>query len=148
MISKINHQNEQNAKEIQGIQQSAYQIEAELMGFYGIPQLHETVAEIQKSDEVFVGYSEEGLMGIVSYRVEEGIVDIHRLVVDPGHFRKGVGRKLVAYLLEHYRGYGFTVSTGTANKPAIALYKAFGFQEQRLMEVAPGITCTQFSLGN
>lgn len=148
MIRKINHQNKQNAKEIQGIQQSAYQIEAELMGFYGIPQLYETVAEIQKSDEVFVGYSEEGLMGIVSYRVEEGIVDIHRLVVDPDHFRKGVGRKLVAYLLEHYRGYGFTVSTGTANKPAIALYKAFGFQEQRLMEVAPGITCTQFSLGN
>lgn len=148
MICKINHQNEQNAKEIQGIQQSAYRIEAELMGFYGIPQLHETISEIQNSTEVFVGYKEEQLMGILSYRVEEGIVDIHRLVVGPDHFRKGIGKKLVAYLLGHYRGYGFTVSTGTANKPAIALYKAFGFQEQRLIEVAPGITCTQFSLDN
>lgn len=148
MIHILNLRNDRLAKEIQEIQQSAYRIEAELMGFYGIPQLHETVVEIQKSTETFVGYSEERLQGILSYQVEEGMVDIHRLVVHPGHFRKGVGRKLVAYLLERYRDYGIMVSTGTANKPAIALYKAFGFQEQRLIEVAPGITCTQFSLDN
>ncbi len=148
MIHIVDHQNEQLAKEIQGIQQAAYRIEAELMGFHGIPQLHETISQIQNSAETFVGYKEEQLQGLLSYQVEEGEVDIHRLVVHPDHFRKGVGRKLVAYLLGSFRGYRFTVSTGTANKPAIALYKALGFQEQRLTEVAPGITCTEFSLDN
>lgn len=148
IIHILDHQNEQLAKEIQDVQQPAYRIEAELMGFYGIPQLHETIFQIQNSAETFVGYREQQLQGLLSYQVEEGVVDIHRLVVHPDHFRKGVGKKLVSYLLGHYRGYRFTVSTGRANKPAIALYKAFGFQEQRLIEVAPGITCTQFSLDN
>lgn len=148
MICKINHQDEQVAKKIQQIQQQAYRIEAEMMGFYGIPQLHETVLEIQDSTEIFIGLNEEQLQGVISYRIEEGLVDIHRLVVAPCYFRKGVAKRLVEYVLRNYRGYEFTVSTGTANKPAIALYKTFGFQEQRLIEVAPGIHCTQFSLSN
>lgn len=118
------------------------------MGFDGIPQLTESLADIQKSAETFVGYSERQLQGVISYQIKEGTVDIHRLVISPDHFRKGIGKRLVKYLLEHYKGYELTVSTGTANKPAIALYKAFGFQEQQLIEVAPGIYCTQFCLSN
>ncbi|WP_142826977.1 GNAT family N-acetyltransferase [Planococcus soli] len=138
----------QIAKEIQQIQQAAYRIEAELIRFDGIPQLYETLAEIQKSTEIFLGYSEGQLQGILSYQVKGGTVEIHRLVVSPNHFRKGVGKKLMEYLLEKFKEYDFTVSTGTANIPAITLYKAFGFQEQRLIEVAPGIHCTQFYLSN
>lgn len=118
------------------------------MGFDGIPQLHETFAEIQNSTEIFTGYLERQLQGVISYRVKEGVVDIHRLVVSPNHFRKGIGKSLVEYLLKQYDGYEFAVSTGTANKPAISLYKALGFQEQGSIEVAPGIHCTQFYLNN
>ncbi|EIM07212.1 ribosomal-protein-alanine acetyltransferase [Planococcus antarcticus DSM 14505] len=118
------------------------------MGFDGIPQLYEKVSEIQKSTETFAGYSEEQLQGVISFQIDEGILAIHRLVVSPTYFRKGIGKRLVEYLLEHYKGYEFVVSTGTANKPAIALYTAYGFQEQRLIEVAPGIHCTQYSLSN
>ncbi len=146
MIREIDHQNKQLAKEIQKIQQAAYRIEAELMEFDGIPQLYETVREIQNSPDTFIGFSIERLQGVASYQVEQGIVDIHRLVVDPDQFRKGIGKQLVAYLLERYKGYEFVVSTGTANKPAIALYQANGFKEQRVFEVAPGVQCIQFSL--
>ncbi|MBT2569374.1 GNAT family N-acetyltransferase [Planococcus sp. ISL-110] len=148
MILKLDHQDKQIAKEIQQIQQAAYRVEAELMGFDAIPQLNESITEIQKSTETFAGYSEGQLQGVISYQINEGTVDIHRLVVSPGHFRKGIGKQLVGYLLKHCKGYEFTVSTGTANKPAIALYKAFGFQEQCLIEVAPGIYCTLFYLSN
>ncbi|MDJ0330237.1 GNAT family N-acetyltransferase [Planococcus sp. S3-L1] len=148
MICKLNHQDEQIAKNIQQIQQQGYRIEAEMMGFYGIPQLHEPILEIQHSTEVFIGFNEEQLQGVISYQVEEGLIDIHRLVVAPCYFRKGVAKQLIEYVLRNYRGYEFIVSTGTANKPAIALYQAFGFQEKRLIEVAPGIYCTQFSLSN
>ncbi|MDQ0428148.1 ribosomal protein S18 acetylase RimI-like enzyme [Planomicrobium stackebrandtii] len=138
----------QIAKEIQQIQQAAYRVEAELIRFDGIPQLYETLAEIQKSNETFLGYSEGQLLGIISYQVKGGTVEIHRLVVSPNHFRKGVGKKLMEYLLEKFKEHDFTVSTGTANKPATALYKAFGFREQGLLEVAPGVYCTQFYLSN
>ena len=146
MICEIDHRYEHQAKEIQNIQQAAYRIEAKLIGFDEIPQLYETVQEIQNSQEIFVGYSTERLQGVVSFQVEQRTVDIHRLVVDPDHFRKGIGKQLLTYLLEHYEGYRFTVSTGAANKPAIALYQAYGFREQRIFEVAPGVYCTQFSL--
>lgn len=118
------------------------------MGFDGIPQLYETIAEIQHSTEIFIGCSETQLQGMLSYRITEGLVDIHRLVVSPKHFRKGIGRSLVEYLLDRYDGFDFAVSTGTANKPAISLYKSLGFQEQGFVEVAPGIHCTQFYLKN
>lgn len=148
MIGEINHQNKQIAQEILEIQLLAYRVEAELMGFSGIPQLHETANDIQNSDELFVGWREDELAGVLSYKIAEGLVDIHRLVVSPAHFRKGIGKSLVGYLLKRYKGYEFIVSTGTANKPAIALYQAFGFQEQRKVEVVPGIECTEFSLRN
>ncbi|ANU14186.1 YqkA [Planococcus halocryophilus Or1] len=148
MITVLNHQDKQMAEKIQQIQQAAYRVEAELMGFFGIPQLHETIREIQNSTELFIGYSEEQLQGVLSYKVEEGMIDIHRLVVDPAHFRKGIGKKLLSEVLKKYRAYDFKVSTGSANQPAITLYKLFGFQETGVIEVAPGIYCTQLYLNN
>ncbi|MBD8014823.1 GNAT family N-acetyltransferase [Microbacterium sp. APC 3898] len=148
MIGEINHRNKQVAQEILEIQLPAYGIEAELMDFYEIPQLHETAIDIQNSGELFVGFQEEELMGVVSYKMVDGLVDIHRLIVNPAYFRRGIGKRLLEYLLKRYKGYEFIVSTGTANKPAIALYQAFGFQEQRKVEVAPGIECTVFGLRN
>lgn len=143
MIRKVNYRNEYTAKAIQRIQRPAYLVEAELMGFEGIPQLKESTIEIQNSDETFLGYMEqEVLLGFISYNKENNIVDIHRLVVNPEHFRKGIGRKLLAYLMEEFEGMEFIVSTGKMNKPAKNLYTSFGFVETEDFEVAPGIFCT------
>ncbi|ANU27324.1 GNAT family N-acetyltransferase [Planococcus versutus] len=146
MVYQLDHQNRSIAKKIQQIQQAAYRVEAELIGFYKIPQLAETIEEIQNSTETFLGYSEEQLQGVISYKLEEDVVDIYRLVVDPIHFRKGVGKKLLNYLLKKQYACDFIVSTGSANKPAMALYKWFGFQEGAVVEVAPGIYCIQLHL--
>lgn len=143
MIRKVNHRNEYTAKAIQRIQRPAYLVEAELMGFEGIPQLKESTIEIQNSDETFLGYMEqEVLLGFISYKKENNIIDIYRLVVNPEHFRKGIGRKLLAYLMEEFEGMEFIVSTGKMNKPAKNLYTSFGFVEKEDFEVAPGVFCT------
>lgn len=144
MIEELNHKNEKTAKDMLAIQQPAYRIEAEMMGFHGIPQLSETIADLQKSEETFIGYSEEELQGFISYREEEEGIDIYRLVVHPNHFRKGIARSLLTFLLEKYEGYNFIVSTGSANIPGRKLYEAFGFTEQKEFEVSPGIYCTEF----
>lgn len=143
MIREIDHRNDAEAKKIQRIQRPAYLVEAELMGFEGIPQLKESVLEIQNSGETFLGYFEQELLkGFISYKKENNTIDIHRLVVDPEHFRKGIGRELLASLTKAFEGMEFIVSTGKANKPAKNLYTSFGFTESEDFEVAPGIFCT------
>jgi ribosomal protein S18 acetylase RimI-like enzyme len=57
------------------------------------------------------------------------VVEIDRLAVDPGVFRRGVGRALVGAV--HAREAGarrFDVSTGAANAPAVALYTSMGYR--------------------
>lgn len=143
MIRELNHRNEYTAKAIQRIQRPAYLVEAELMGFKGIPQLNESTLEIQNSGETFWGYIEhDRLMGFISYKEEGDIIDIHRLVVDPEQFRRGIGRQLLGSLMNKFEGLEFIVSTGKMNKPAKNLYTGFGFIETEDFEVAPGIFCT------
>ncbi len=145
MIHKLDHQNEYTAKAIQSIQRPAYQVEAELMGFEGIPQLKESILEIQNCSEDFYGYMEaDRLLGFISFKKRQNTIDIHRLVVDPEHFRRGIGRKLAAFLLKNFEGMNFIVSTGKANVPAKNLYESFGFIEMEDFEVASGIFCTAF----
>lgn len=145
MILKMDHRNELTAKAIQRIQRAAYRIEAQLMGFDGIPQLAESHSDIQNSSETFFGFMEEDrLLGFISCKKENRLIDIYRLAVDPEHFRKGIGRQLLAFLLNHFEGMDFSVSTGKANFPAKKLYKTFGFIETKDFEVAKGIFCTAF----
>ena len=126
LIRKLDNQNETTAKAIQDIQRPAYGIEAELMGFDGIPQLKETLQEIRDSEEEFVGYVHKGqLLGFISYKKEGHIIDIYRLVVQPAHFRQGIGRQLLSFLMENFQGMDFLVSTGKANVPAKKLYAGF-----------------------
>lgn len=141
MFIQLDQKNEKTAGEIQKIQRQAYQIEADLIGFDGIPQLAETAAEVQKSEEIFIGYIKEELLGFISYKEKNGLIDIHRLAIDPWHFRKGIAKSLLTFLLEQFSGREVIVSTGTANIPARKLYESFGFQEQEIIEVAPEITC-------
>lgn len=149
MIREVNHRNEYTAKSIQRIQRPAYLVEADLMGFRGIPQLNESILEIQNSGETFWGYIEQDrLMGFISYKEEGNIIDIHRLVVDPKQFRRGIGRQLLGSLMNKFEGLEFIVSTGKMNKPAKNLYTSFGFIETEDFEVAPGIFCTTLKKRN
>lgn len=149
MIQELDHRSESTAKAIQRIQRPAYLVEAEMMGFQGIPQLKESTLEIRNSSEVFLGYLEEDrLLGFISYKKETNTIDIYRLVVDPEHFRKGVGRELLTFLLEKYKGMDFIVSTGKENVPAKKLYENYGFIEVEDFEVAPGVFCTALEKKN
>ena len=67
-----------------------------------------------------------------------GLLDIHRLVVHPDAFRRGVASRLLDALDEaHPKATRTIVATGAANDPARRLYERRGFQpyDERL---APG----------
>lgn len=130
------------------LQKVSYRIEADLIGFDNIPPLHDTVDIISETEETFYGlYIEEKLAGIVSYMVEGGVFDIYRMAVHPNYFRKGIGDRLLTYMLKIGQDEfveKFVVSTGMKNEPAKQLYFKHGFKFTANREVAGGLMISTF----
>ncbi|HEX5596854.1 MAG TPA: GNAT family N-acetyltransferase [Micromonosporaceae bacterium] len=132
------------------LQQAAYTVEAELIGSDGIPALHETLAELRAAPQRWLGaWDAAGLVGAVAYeRLEDGTLDICKLVVAPRAFRRGVGTALLEALDAAEPAEHAVVWTGTANTPARRLYERRGFAPVRDVEVAPGLWITRFERGS
>lgn len=97
---------------------------AELRGFLRLPTLEGAVAQIRGEIAGFV----------VSYRAPGNVGHIITLDVAAAHRRSGVGRALMAEVMErlsrrHVRRYRLEVDA--ANAPAVAFYQSFGFCESR-----------------
>ncbi|HZG87312.1 GNAT family N-acetyltransferase [Paenibacillus sp.] len=137
-----------NAEAVYRLQQASYPIEARLIGLDSIPPLHDTPATLAACGETFVGcfHPSAGLVGAVSYKLfDDGrTLDIHRMMVHPDHFRRGLASKLLGAVLSLPGLTRALVSTGTANAPAVALYERFGFQPDGLIDIAPDVTVTKF----
>ena len=135
----------QEAPALLELQRAAYQVEADLIGFQGIPALYESLEELQNTQETFYGaYQNQVLIGAVSYRLRDTILDIHRLVVAPTHFRQGVARRLLEYLQKtHADIEKIVVQTGSQNTPALALYQSFGFVLQEEISLTQGVKVTR-----
>ncbi|MFD9703910.1 GNAT family N-acetyltransferase [Lentzea sp. NPDC059081] len=128
--------------ELWTVQRLAYAVEAEIIGFDGIPPLHESLDDLGSCGETFLGlHDDEGLVGAVSYQMDGSTVDICRLVVHPRAFRRGVASKLLDALPSGPQ----TVSTGSRNAPALALYRGRGFVVVGEREVAPGVSITDLA---
>jgi ribosomal protein S18 acetylase RimI-like enzyme len=126
------------------VQQAAYRVEADLIGYEEIPGLREGPADITALDLTVLavvdgdgdgdGAGNDGatggrLLGLVGYSRRDGVVDIDRLAVAPQAFRRGVGRALVEAVHEREAdARRFVVQTGTANAPAVALYTSLGYR--------------------
>ncbi|WP_419960366.1 GNAT family N-acetyltransferase [Psychrobacillus sp. BM2] len=147
MIQLVNHKDEMVAESILSIQLPAYKVEADLIGFDGIPQLLDTVEDIKNSKELFLGKLDGSkLVGFLSYEDTEELIDICRLVVDPNHFRKGIASELIDYLLSiKANGKKVVVSTGAKNVPAITLYERHNFKKIAIIEVEPNFFIAQLT---
>ncbi|MEV4253976.1 GNAT family N-acetyltransferase [Spirillospora sp. NPDC049652] len=130
--------------EVWGIQRAAYAVEAELIGSHDIPPLRETLTDLRECGEHFLGAQDDGkLLGAVSWTVlDDGTVDICRLVVHPSAHRRGLATALLDALDAEVPASRTVVSTGTANHPALALYQARGFKPIAHRTVTGGLSIT------
>lgn len=136
------------AEAVFGLQQLAYPIEAELIGLDAIPPLLDTPEALQACGESFLGAFEAGnrLVGAISFNLRDDgrTLDIHRMMVHPERFRRGIATKLLDAALGLPGLAKALVSTGTKNDPAVALYERRGFVPTGLVEISPGVTITEF----
>ncbi|MFF0266773.1 GNAT family N-acetyltransferase [Kribbella sp. NPDC004536] len=150
MITSLDLSDRHLAERLLEIQHAAYAVEAELIGFDGIPPLQEDLHELMASTEFWLGrYDGTQLVGAVAYELpDDRTVEISRLIVDPRHARRGHGRALLDHLDELEPRPVSEVSTGSANTPAVNLYLSRGYTRTGGLEVAPGIYITQFRRGS
>jgi ribosomal protein S18 acetylase RimI-like enzyme len=140
------------ARDLLRIQHRAYAVEAALIGDDRIPALHETVADLTAAnlrwwvavDDAPGGPDEGRILGAIGFTVG-AIVDIDRLVVDPGAFRRGIGRTLVDSVVSAAGGRPVDVATGAANVPARRLYESIGFRLVDEIEPVPGLRVSRYS---
>ena len=145
MIKIIDISNSKNAEDVLNIQIPSYKVEAEIIGSYEIPPLKDTVYTLQHCGETFFGYYEnEELCGVISIQIDDDDVDIHRLIVHPNHFRKGIAQLLLNFIETNFQIETIKVATGSKNIPAVSFYKKNGFQNIKEVIVNEQLSLTFF----
>lgn len=149
MIKKINLKDIEIIKEVLRLQIASYKVEAEIIDFYEIPPLKDTIDSLKTCDEIFYGYYINNVLaGIISYKIVENVLDIHRVAVYPLFFRRGIAHQLINYI----EGLNIninkvTVCTGNKNLPAINLYLKNGYKKIDDIEICKGTYLTRFEKG-
>jgi ribosomal protein S18 acetylase RimI-like enzyme len=136
-LRKLNHRREAMALQIHRLSQEAYQIEAELLGVTEFPPLNKTVDDFLNSSSRFFGCMKDNVLAAAIEIENMGghQINIASLVVSPGCFRQGLGKRLVLWTLERLSWNVVTVSTAVENIPAIRLYEKLGFQKSGIRQV-------------
>ena len=80
--------------------------------------------------EMFVLLDPEAVGECVVCDLGDGVFEIKNIATDPNVHGKGYGRKLIEFVLEHYRGKGTTLLVGTGDSPlTVPFYEKCGFTE-------------------
>jgi len=146
LIKKIDITNPELSKEVLDIQIPSYKREAEIIDFYDIPPLKDTVQSLQQCGETFFGYYlNRELCGVISIKVDDRVIDIHRLMVHPRHFRKGIAKMLLSFIEVEMENFeAIIVSTATKNEPAVAFYLKNGFLKTEVTRKTEHLSLTSF----
>lgn len=126
----LDHRERGVAREIHRLLQRAYSEEALLIGADVFPPLDRTVDDILESDTRFVGCRRAGhLVAVCEVCTGDKKLNIDSIAVDPEHFRRGYGKRILEYVLASHPDDDVSVTTADRNYPAVALFKACGFGE-------------------
>lgn len=146
MIVEIDITNSQIAVKVLAIQLESYKVEADLIGYDQLPPLMDSVEKLQACGESFFGfYLDEQLSGVISIKINKNVIDIHRLMVHPRHFKKGIAQKLLEFIENNIKDFeSIIVSTGSQNTPAINFYLKNGFSKTGVIEMNENLSITSF----
>ncbi|WP_052351853.1 GNAT family N-acetyltransferase [Deinococcus pimensis] len=83
------------------LQRATFRVEAELIEWHDLPPLREGVADLPRGGETFQGWFERRRVPVVIARERAlDVLDVHRVMVHPSLFRRGVARALLDFVEE------------------------------------------------
>jgi len=133
------------AKEVFLIQKKSYLLEANVIKYNKIPPLLEQFEDFLNSNETFViAFDLDNIVGVVSFKIIDDIVDIYKVFVNPNFFRKKIASKSIQYILAKYPNHKIIVSTASKNYPAVKLYESLNFKVDKI-EVKDKINLVSFT---
>jgi ribosomal protein S18 acetylase RimI-like enzyme len=129
MVTVANIRDPSVAEPVYALLQAAYSIEAQRIGCGDFPPLGEGIEALQESGDNFLVFAEQGrILGALSYDCAGPCVTVTRLVVSPGHFRRGIASALLRALEGRLpAGTQLCASTADRNVPAICAYEKHGY---------------------
>lgn len=119
---------------------ASYAIEAELLKATDFPPLKRPLADYINSKNDFFGFMKgDEITGVVEIKHHEDYTHIQSLVVHPDHFRQGIAKQLMEFVLSEFGKKLLMVETGVDNGPAIRLYEKFDFEEVHQWDTYHGV---------
>ena len=80
------------------------------------------------------------MVGSVRARLDGGTCHVGRLVVEPGHERRGIGTKLMAAIEREFpEADRFELFMGHLSEGNLALYRRLGYEETGRRTVSPNL---------
>ena len=147
MIKQVNNKSFQIAEKIYHLFQSSYLIEAKILAVEDFPPLNRTINNIINSvNNFYACFSNEHFIAIIEIDCKGQSTHIQSLVVSPIFFRKGIGNRMVDFVLKKYSPSLFSVETGVDNAPARSLYEKYGFLEVKQWETDHNIKKVRYEL--
>ncbi len=130
-----------DAGAILALQKCAYRSEAEIYDDFAIPPLRQTLAEMQQDlvDQlVLKALLADRIVGSVRALERDGTCHIGRLIVDPERQNRGIGRRLLAAIEDHFpTARRYELFTGHRSERNLAFYRKLGYAAFRT-ETASG----------
>jgi ribosomal protein S18 acetylase RimI-like enzyme len=131
-VDKILHAQIDDAEEILGLQQLAYQSEAAIYNDWSIPPLTESLEEIRGefSKSIFLKLTASGrIIGSVRIVVRGDCCEIGRLIVHPDFQGRGIGTDLMLAVEKEFPdAKRFELFTGSKSERNIYLYEKLGYK--------------------
>jgi len=117
-------------EEILKLQYAAYHSEALIHGDFTIQPLRQTLDEVRKEygKSVFLkAVLADKIVGSVRGREENGTAYIGKLMVDPNHQNKGLGRRLLAAIERQFPNRRYELFTSGKSDRNLHLYETAGY---------------------
>ena len=145
----IESADESDAAPILALRRRCYAREAELYDDWTIPPLTQSLANLCEefaTHRILVARIGETVVGSVRARLERGTCHIGRLVVDPGHERRGIGSRLMESIEREFPDAAcFELFTGHLSAGNLALYRRLGYEETARRRVSSRLQLVHLS---